>query len=119
MAYAVTKKTDNIYKNTVYQISMTRGDSLSLSFELNMDNELYIPKDGDVIRFALKEKVEDEKVLIERIIPNDTMTLTLNPEDTKNLPFGEYRYDVQITYADGAVYTFITDSPFEITNEVE
>lgn len=119
MAYAVTKKTDSLYKNTVYKISMTRGDSLIISFELMQDGEAYIPQDGDVIRFALKEKISDESVLVEKIIPNDTMTLTLAPEDTKNLNFGEYRYDVQITYADGFVYTFITDSPFEITNEVE
>ena len=43
----------------------------------------------------------DEKPLVVKDIPSDTMLLVLEPEDTKTLPFGKYVYDIQITYADG------------------
>lgn len=114
MAFSITKKSD-----TTYKISMTRGDSLACELSVTRNGEPYTPVDGDVIRFAMKKHVNDENVLIEKIIPNDTLQLIINPEDTKNLPFGEYRYDVQITFADGFVSTFITDSPFELTSEVD
>ena len=52
-------------------------------------------------------------------IPSDTMLLVLEPEDTKTLPFGKYVYDIQITYADGKVDTFITKGRLRLTEEVD
>lgn len=114
MAFSVAKLTDETFR-----ISLTRGDTLKVDFQIKKDGAEYIPADGDVIRFAVKKKVTDARTLINKVIPNDTMQLILNPEDTKRMAFGEYRYDVQITFADGTVNTFITDSPFVLTNEVE
>lgn len=47
------------------------------------------------------------------------MLLVLEPEDTKTLPFGKYVYDIQITYADGKVDTFITKGRLRLTEEVD
>ena len=52
-------------------------------------------------------------------IPIDTLTLTLLPEDTKDLSFGKYVYDIQLTKADGTVDTFITKATIKITEEVD
>lgn len=65
------------------------------------------------------ESYMDEKPLVVKDIPSDTMLLVLEPEDTKTLPFGKYVYDIQITYADGKVDTFITKGRLRLTEEVD
>ena len=101
-------------------IELTRGDTFKRTLVLtDAEGNPFTPAEGDAIRFALKKKVKDETVLINKVIPNDTLVLKLNPEDTKELPFGDYVYDIQITYANGEVDTFITVSKFKLTEEVE
>ena len=56
--------------------------------------------------------------VIVKTIPNDTQVLSLAPADTKDLGFGLYDYDVEITLADGTVDTFISAAPFKLTKEV-
>ena len=106
-----------VKKNTIY---LTRGDTFKAHLSIsNPDGTEYIPVEGDTIRFALKENIEDQECLILRDIPIDTMLLVLNPEDTKELEFGSYIYDIQLTKANGDVDTFITASKLKITAEVE
>ncbi len=106
-----------VKKNTIY---LTRGDTFKAHLTINnADGTEYIPVEGDTIRFALKKQVEDENYLIMKDIPTDTLTLTLNPADTKSLDFGDYVYDVQLTKANGDVDTFITVAKFVLTEEVE
>ena len=67
----------------------------------------------------MKAKYEDPEPLVVKDIPIDTLTLTLLPEDTKDLSFGKYVYDIQLTKADGTVDTFITKATIKITEEVD
>lgn len=109
--------TSRIFENRIF---LTRGDTFQATIVLtNADGEIYEPVDGDVIRFALKQKWEDETILIEKTIPNDTLTLELEPMDTKGLAFGKYVFDIQITFEDGRVDTFISEGEFEIRPEVD
>lgn len=111
----------SIRKNT---ITMTRGDTLRVKVIINSNDEEgnvteYIPAEGDKIRFALKEKYNDEYPLIIKDIPWDTMILHLLPEDTKKLKHpSEYVYDIQITLTDGTVNTFIDRAKLRLTEEV-
>lgn len=106
-----------VKKNTIF---LTRGDTFKATLTINNpDGSIYTPVEGDKIRFALKENVEDEECLILRDIPIDTMLLVLYPEDTKSLEFGSYVYDIQLTKANGDVDTFITASKLKLTAEVE
>ena len=106
-----------VRKNTIF---LTRGDTFKAHLSIsNPDGTEYIPVEGDTIRFALKENIEDQECLILRDIPIDTMLLILNPEDTKELEFGSYIYDIQLTKANGDVDTFITASKLKLTAEVE
>lgn len=106
-----------VRKNTIF---LTRGDTFKAHLTINYpDGSVYTPKEGDSIRFALKENIEDEECLILRDIPIDTMLLVLYPEDTKELEFGSYVYDIQLTKANGDVDTFITASKLKLTAEVE
>ena len=80
--------------------------------------EAYTPQTNDVIRFGLKLTTGDAEPLIEKIIPNDTQVLHLEPEDTQNLKVQTYRYDVEITFENGDVDTFINDEEFTLAPEV-
>ena len=111
----------SIRKNT---ITMTRGDTLRVKVIINASDAEgnvieYTPVEGDQIRFALKEKYSDEYPLIIKDIPWNTMVLHLLPEDTKKLKHpSEYVYDIQITFTDGTVNTFIDRAKLRITEEV-
>lgn len=104
-------------------ITMTRGDTFRTIVKMYIDSghkTEYIPQEGDVIRFATKKKFKDtENIVFEKIIPNDTQILTIKPEDTKSMSFGKYVYDIQITYANGDVDTFIDKATLAITEEVD
>lgn len=107
-------------------ITLTRGDSLLLKVNITQDGEPYTPGSGDKVRFAVKHRTlkedksdyTDETPLILKDIPTDTMLLQLDPEDTKDLAFGKYVYDIEITFPDGYVDTFITRESFKLTEEV-
>lgn len=107
-------------------ITLTRGDTLKVKISLTKDEEPYIPVEGDRIRFALKHNkmlkdksdYEDPTPLVEKDVSIDTMTLVLDPGDTKHLAFDTYVYDLQMTFADGSVDTFVTQGKFKLTPEV-
>lgn len=108
------------------EITLIRGDTLLLQVHIKEGDTDYVPQNGDVIRFALKRAAMksdksdflDEKPLVVTTIPNDTLLLRLNPQDTKKLPFGKYHYDIEITMSDGFVDTFL-DGAFYLTAEVD
>ena len=101
-------------------IVLTRGDTLTLTVTLKKDGNTYTPEQTDVIRFALSKCYLGEpgyKFILEKIIPNDTLTFTLTSEETK-IAYGEYRYDLEIIHGDGCVDTFIS-AKLRITGEVK
>ena len=107
-------------------IKLTRGDTLIAQVGIIRDDEPYTPEDGDEIRFAMKHptmnsaKTEytDKEPLLTKNIPIDTLILQLDPEDTKSFGFGEYVYDLEITFADGYRDTFVS-ATITLTPEVD
>ena len=101
-------------------IKMTRGDTVKLhvSISRKQTGEPYIPQEGDTIVFSVKKKYSDAVPLIQKIIPNDTQYLIIDPEDTKDLPFGSYHYDIELIDSEGNVDTFIEDSIIDICYEI-
>lgn len=101
-------------------ITLTRGDTFAADIGIFQPNgDPYIPSAGDKIRFAMKQNAKDKECLILKDIPIVTLKLVLEPEDTKNLEFGNYVYDIQLTKLNGEVDTFITKSILILTEEVE
>lgn len=100
-------------------ISVTRADSLWTKLQLaDSDGNEYIPDPNDVIKFALKTSTDDsEEPIVSKIIPNDTLELRLDPEDT-DYPVGDYYYDIEITLTNGFVDTVVGPCKFKITPEV-
>lgn len=109
-----------------FDITLTRGDSFACEVGMMRGKTAYVPQEGDSVRFALKRKMFtpdkgnyiDQKPLVVKAIPTDTLILRLEPEDTKNLRFAVYAYDIEITFSDGSVDTFIKGD-FEVTPEVD
>lgn len=95
------------------KITMPRGDTLKAVVSMQSGSTVYTPQAGDVVKFALKKLSRN---IISKTIPNDTLLLELTPDDTKNLPIGEYRYTLKLTYANGDVDTFI-DSLLTLNRE--
>jgi len=108
-----------MYKIEGSAITLTRGDSFYATVTMkNPDKTDYTPQQGDVVRFALKKRYTDAEPLILKNVPTDTLVLHLEPEDTKDLAFGKYVYDIELTKANGDVDTFIYEADFELAKEV-
>lgn len=97
-------------------ITLTRGDTLSMSFPCRIDGEIHELEQGDTVRFALKKDYTDTTPLINKTL-ND-YELVLLPSDTAQLDFGDYVYDVEITLATGERYTYITKATLTLDKEV-
>lgn len=68
------------YSITGTTITLTRGDTFeALVSATKKDGTPYIPVEGDVIRFAMKENYDDARPLLVKEIPIDTMMLMLEP----------------------------------------
>lgn len=108
-------------------ISMTRGDTLIVQVDITRDGEPYVPQAGDTVRFAMKHQkmnaqkseYQDAAPLLTVDIPTDTLVLRIDSDVTKPFGFGDYVYDIQLTYADGTVDTFIADATIALTPEVD
>lgn len=104
-----------------YNIKMTRGDTFIKTLKLIKNGEPYEPQNGDVIAFGMAKEHKGNrgyKLLINKVIPNDTLIWRLDPADTEALPYGDYYYDLQITYADGKNETFANSKIFTLLKEV-
>ena len=91
-------------------ITLTRGDTLTLTVSLLKDNAPYVPIEGDSIRFAVSKGYKgqsDYALKLSKTIPNDTLTFTCESSETE-LDYAVYNYDVEITHEDGCVDTFIS-----------
>lgn len=99
-------------------IELTRGDTARLTVSVrDSQKQPYAVKEDDVLTLTVKKEYKDSTPLIEKKITGET-TFHIKPEDTKELDFFTYKYDVQITTADGDNYTVIDDKKFKIANEV-
>lgn len=102
-------------------VTMVRGDTLSVKITVYDDIKTgheYEPQPGDVFRFAVKKSYGDAECVIVKEIPTDTMVLTLNPSDTKDLPGSEYVYEIELTTQAGKVDTFIDNGTLKLKPEV-
>lgn len=98
----------SIVNNT---ITLVRGDTVEVPVTIRLrSGEEYVPSEGDVIRFALKESYGDNvPVLIRKVLPNSAPILRLESCETKGLTARKkpYVYDVELTTANGHVDTVV------------
>lgn len=106
-------------------LNIIRGDTKYYKFQrINKTDESVITTKPDVMYFTVKfaDNVEDyliQKTLENGIIFDDETNyyyFTINPEDTNNLPYGGYVYDIEIT--EGPKVTTIAIGDIILTEEV-
>lgn len=99
-------------------VKLTRGDTAYLTVPIVMENgEEYVIQNGDTLILSVKKTVSDADYCFQKFVPNDT-TIHIEPSDTENLPFGKYKYDIQLNKANGDRFTLIDVATFEILPEV-
>ena len=101
-------------------IHLTRGDTARFSIGQivnTITNTNYTPTPEDTVTMTIKKTVLQADPLVQIIVPGGEV-LHIKPEDTKAMAFGKYVYDIQITMADGDVYTIIPPTTFELLKEV-
>ena len=101
-------------------IELTRGDTAYIYFVANMkeSGEPRPLKATDTVIFRLSAT---SLVEIECDINTTTnkALLSILPEHTIDIPFGTYRYEVELVTEDEEHFTFIADSLFTIGKEYE
>lgn len=99
-------------------IKLTRGDSAYLEIPLTYDTgEAYELQQDDQLSFGLKRSIKDGACCLLKTV-SGTNIFKLLPEDTANLDFASYKYDVQLNTADGDVFTVINNATFIVLPEV-
>ena len=100
---------------------MIRGDTESISISCKKEGESYLDN-GDTLYFTVKKSTKTKDILLQKIIKafteDNRAIIEIEPSDTKNLEFGSYRYDIQLTKFNGEVKTIVIPSNFVIEGEV-
>ncbi len=103
-------------------ISMPRGDIRPIRFTVRDENGIIDELELTEVYFTVKNKFKDETYLfqkrlsdgdIERLDHNDYQ-FQINPEDTDDLKFGNYVFDIELV-GEGIKQTFI--GTFTLTEE--
>lgn len=96
-------------------IKLTRGDYACFDIDItDYDGETYTPTENETVTFTVKRNTSTDNILIQKV----GTTIQIEGEDTEDLAYGRYYYDVQLTHEDGRRDTFITPTEFIITDEV-
>lgn len=100
-------------------IQLTRGDTAELSVDLFYDDGVspYAIDSEDKLTLTIKKNTKEEEPLVQKSVIG-TASIEIEPDDTKSLAFGKYKYDVQLDTASGKTYTVTKTSVFEIMEEV-
>ena len=104
-----------IINQETQDIALTRGDYAAFVFNAYQDDgvTLYNLAEGDTVQLEVGKKYgnllkEWKKTKENSLTTTSTdYTIEIQPEDTKDMKFGDYVYDVSIITADGEVCTYI------------
>lgn len=104
-----------IVENDIY---LTRGDTahfdVSITTTVGMTYEI-LP--NDKLTITVRKSINDPSAALIKTVKG-VSSLCIVPDDTKDLAFGSYVYDLQLNTASGEVYTIIEPSLFEVMPEV-
>lgn len=105
------------FDNDTFEIHLTRGDTLTLDFQFEGD----VPVGQDQLYFTVKKSVNDKSFKMEKkatLYGEDLARISIRSEDTRDLPFGKYFWDLRIFYSDGEIVTPMDPAPFYVDEVV-
>ena len=97
-------------------IILTRSDTCVLKLEITDSAGDSYDYSNDTVQFTVKSSTYTNEVIIQKTINGDSFVIT--PDDTKDLYYGTYFYDVQIITPQNNVYTVIGPCEFVLSSEV-
>lgn len=100
-------------------VRLTRGDTAALTVNIvdDITKEPYEVSPTDTITLTVKKNVKNSEYCFQKVVTG-TPKIVIEPEDTKSLDFGKYKYDVELVTDTGGVSTVIEPSLFEVLPEV-
>ena len=98
-------------------IRLTRGDTAYLTIPLTANEGVYEMSSADTLTLSVKKNTRDYEYLLQKVVKGFN-TFHIQPDDTAELSFGKYTYDVQLNVSNGDVFTVIPPSTFEVLAEV-
>lgn len=96
-------------------ITLTRGDTARIDLAISKDGTEY-DYSSDSVVFSVKTSTTVPQYIMQKTVTDGVIYIA--PADTENLPYGTYRYDVQVTTSSGDVCTVIPPSNFIVAPEV-
>ena len=102
-------------------IKLTRGDTAYLQVPIvnkmpDGSTAPYEMAEGDTLTMTMRARYDSE-VCFQKVVKGDN-TFKILPEDTYPFSFGKYKYDIQLTKANGDVFPVIEPSCFQVLPEV-
>lgn len=97
-------------------ITMIRGDSESITVTCSPTSF----SAGDTVYFTVREDAE-EPIVLQKVVTEFTdgqAVIGIQHADTEGMEFGDYVYDIQVTWANGTVTTLVPASRFRLNEEV-
>ena len=97
-----------------FMITVRKGDSFDIVFQMKADGVKMNVKDGDFLKFTKKGEMFEPE--------NGKFRIKLTPKET-NLAVGEYKTDVQIKLKNGDIHTIYPEdvnrvAVFKVTADV-
>lgn len=99
-------------------IKLTRGDTAIIDIEItDSEGNPYVMQPLDELIFTVRKIYDAGSVVINKTLQTPVITLVTN--DTKDLTFGKYRFDIYLYNSSTHVLdTFIAEKTFEVAEEV-
>lgn len=111
--------------NNMPEISIVRGDTLRLSISgiKTADGEDYILSGSDIIFLDVKKSAADKTAVFRKSATaadyvDGALPINIHPDDTADLPCGDYYFDVRLFIDDKNIYTIIPMSKLRIVRNV-
>ena len=102
------------------EIISTRGDTIYRQININKNGTAYTLQDGEKLYFTVK--LDNTAVIKKEFgyadLVDGKVIVKILPEETNNLPYGSYSYDVEVHFLNGDVATIIKANEFKLTKEV-
>ena len=90
-----------VVKNNV---KMVRGDTGEMELSLTLEDGTAIDPAAYTAAFSLKKNIDDVATILKKTFIDGKVSFS--HEDTNNLPYGTYVYDVQVELLeDGSIHT--------------
>lgn len=101
--------------DTTYEIHLSRGDTATIDFQF--EGDVPTTEAGDQVIMTLKRSVADKQSKWEKkaiLYGEDLGRFDIKAEDTKDLSFGKYYYDLRAYFSGGSVTTILPPTPFYV-----